>query len=247
MLMNDLHITEIGAGQVIHTEESYRLTVPPADKDTYHDAQISTYTSAQDFRHRPALKMTIRAYAEGEIHGTAGFGFWSHPYTPNEFNFRLPKAVWFFFGSPPNTMALAKGVPGHGWKAATFDASRWQFLALLPAAPVGFLLMRNPALYRRLWPIGQRAVGVSEKALDTALLYEPHDYTLEWRKDGVRFSLDGGVIHETDLSPAGPLGFIAWVDNQYAIVTPQGQFGFGVVAVPHEQSLVIERLSIETL
>ena len=242
--MLNFHVSEVGQGKVIQSGESYRLTVPPTDKSTYHNAQISTYTMQRDFVHEPPLRMTVRAHAEGEIQGTAGFGFWNHPYAPNERGFHLPKAVWFFYGSPPNNMALAKDVSGHGWKAATFDATRWQFLALAPTAPIGFLLMRFPALYNRLWPIGQRALGVSEKELDVNLISETHDYVLEWREEGVIFSVDGEKILETDQSPSGKLGFVAWVDNQYAIVMPKGDVGFGLVDVPTEQSLIIEHIAI---
>lgn len=213
----------------------------------YSDAQISDYRAA-DFRWRPPLRLTVTACAEPDadrLRGTAGFGFWNQPFMPGQVRLRLPQAIWFFFGSPPNHMALAQGVPGAGWKAATINARRWQFLALVPAAPIGVLLMRIPALYRRLWPIGQRALGVSEHLLDSALLAEPHTYMLDWRKDGAAFSVDGQVVHETPASPGGPLGFIAWIDNQYAIATPQGQFGFGLIPLDAPQTLRLEAVTIE--
>jgi hypothetical protein len=143
-------------------------------------------------------------------------------------------------------MALAKGVPGYGWKAGTFDARQWRFLAMAPFAPLGFLLMRVPSLYNRLWEIGQRAIGVSE-CLVEARLDVPHTYTIEWRENGAAFYVDELLIHVTPCSPKGPLGFIAWIDNQYAVVTPQGQFGFGYVAVEERQWLAIESVLIETL
>jgi hypothetical protein len=31
--------------------------------------------------------------------------------------------------------------------------------------------------------------------------------------------------------PAGPLGFVAWVDNQYAIATPDGTLRFGTLDI----------------
>jgi len=34
------------------------------------------------------------------------------------------------------------------------------------------------------------------------------------------------------------------MDNQYAVVTPQGQFGFGVSAVGPAQSLVLESIRL---
>ncbi|NWG16711.1 MAG: hypothetical protein HXY41_08760 [Chloroflexi bacterium] len=244
----DWHVTEIGRGQVLQTAGRVRLVVPPTPERLYSDAQISDYAARRDFRRTPPLRLTITARAEGgPIRGTAGFGFWNHPFAPGERGLRLPRAAWFFFASPPNDMRLARDVPGFGWKCATLDAGRAAFLALLPTAPVGFLLMRVPALYRRLWPVGQRALGISEHALDPALLAENHTYSLDWRADGLTFRLDGATVHQTRHAPGGRLGFIAWIDNQYAVVTPQGRFGWGIVPVAREQSLVLETVRLETL
>lgn len=245
------HVTEAGRGVVEQSGDGlFRLTVPPAPKEMYHNAQISSYVTRRDLQWKPPVRMTVRARAEVEgdsIQGTAGFGFWNHPFAPNERSFRLPRAVWFFYASPPSDMQLARGVPGHGWKAATFDAIRWQFFALLPTAPVGFLLMHIPALYERLWPIGQRAIGVSEHPLDSALLDDQHEYTVEWRVDRVTFMVDGDTVHESDCSPGGPLGLVAWIDNQYAVVTPRGRFGFGLLDVLAAQSLLLESLHVEAI
>jgi hypothetical protein len=194
------------------------------------------------------MMVTARASAPADqLRGTAGFGFWNHPFVPGERGVHLPQAVWYFFSSPPSNMQLARGVAGPGWKAATFDARRWPFFALLPTAPIGILLMRIPSLYNRLWPVGQRAIGVSEAMLDGDLLAGTHTYTIDWRSDGATFTIDGRVAHEADTAPRGPLGFIAWMDNQYAIVTPQGQFRFGAVRVEREQALALEQVTVETM
>jgi hypothetical protein len=240
------HVTEIGGGVVQTAGEGFHLSIPPTPADRYADAQISSYRTRADFTCQPPLRMTIRAWMpDGMAVGTAGFGFWNHPFVPGERGFRLPQAVWFFFGSPPNEMRLALDVPGAGWKCATIDATRPAFLALLPTAPLGFLLMRIPPLYRRLWPLAQRALGVSEHALDPALLREPHTYTLEWLPGKAVFSVDGRVVHRAQAAPRGLLGFIAWIDNQYAVVTAQGRFGFGLVEVAQTQTLVIEQVRVE--
>jgi hypothetical protein len=76
-------------------------------------------------------------------------------------------------------------------------------------------------------------------------LTETHTYTIDWLADGVTFAVDAQVIHQSPLAPRGPLGFIAWIDNQYALVTPQGQFGFGLLPVPHKQVLILEHIRIE--
>jgi hypothetical protein len=245
-LASPWRITEIGAGIVTRAPGELKMTLPQATERQYSNAQISDYTG-RHFSWRPPVRLTVTARASApaeHLRGTAGFGFWNHPFVPGERSVHLPQAVWFFFSSPPSNMQLARGVPGPGWKAATFDATRWPFLALLPTAPIGLLLMRIPALYNRLWPVGQRAIGVSEALLDGDLLAERHTYTIDWRMNGVTFAVDGQVAHEADTAPGGPLGFVAWMDNQYAIVTPQGQFGFGLVRVEQEQELVLEQVSI---
>lgn len=238
---------EIGQGQVIHEADGVTLHLPPVDQRAYHDAQISSYTRDYTFAQQAPLRLSLRAWRSGTIHGTAGFGFWNHPFAPGEIAARLPKAAWFFYGSPPNDMALAKGVPGYGWKCATIDAANWRFLSLLPAAPLGFLLMRVPALYNALWPVGQRALKVSEHWLGPAIPESAHDYTLDWLPDRVIFRVDGVIVHEAATAPRGKLGFVAWVDNQYAVVTPQGRFRFGLLDVPGAVSLHIEDMSITML
>lgn len=247
-------ITRIGQGITSQHDRALHLTLPAVDAHAYHDAQLTDYAASSDFRWQAPLRMEVvsqcvvglNATSEFPLVGTAGFGFWNHPFMEGLRGHILPQAAWFFFSAPPSNMQLAQGVSGAGWKAATLDAKRWQFLALTPTTPLGLLLMRVPALYRRLWPIGQRALGVSEHMLDTRLLLERHTYVLDWQADGIRFSVDGVTVHQTPTTPRGQLGFIAWVDNQYAVVTPQGQFGSGVVAVPHTQTLVLERVSISS-
>lgn len=249
---------EIGTGRVERTAQGIRLvTDPTGDLPTgqpfrqYSDAQLYDYArlSRRDFPCNPPLRLMVRAWAShsaAELVGTAGFGFWNQPVMPGQMLPRLPRAVWFFFGSPPSNMAFAQGVPGHGWKAASIDASRWPFLVLAPTAPLGFLLMRNPTLYRRLWPVAQQAMGVSEQLLDVDLR-EPHTYQLDWLPRAARFFVDGTLVHETPYAPHGPLGFVAWLDNQYAVITPQGQIQMGLLPILTRQWLALESLVIEPL
>jgi len=241
-----------GSGLLRQSDGTLRCILPAGGAESYHDAQISDAVQPRGdrLRWRPPLRLTVRAWAsapQAGLTGTAGFGFWNEPFVPvGHLRLRLPRAIWFFFGAPPHNMALARGVAGHGWKAATLDAGRPLGMALLPFAPVGFLLMRIPALYRRLWPVAQRAIGVSE-ALLPADLDAPHRYSLDWREDGATFHVDGQVVHEAPVAPRGPLGFIAWMDNQHAIVTPQGRIRFGVTPVAREQWLALDEVAIEPL
>lgn len=240
-------VTQIGAGTVRESQGSLILRVAGGCAG-YSNAQITDYVYERlNFTWKPPLKLTVTAWTTGDPLGTAGFGFWNHPFSPDlKRPPHLPRAIWWFFGSPPNDMRLAAGVPGSGWKAAMLDATRPSALLLAPFALPSILLMRVPALYARLWGVIQRGLRVSEHLLDPALLRERHTYALDWRRDGAAFSIDGRTIHETPFAPVGKTGFVAWIDNQYAVVTPQGRFGFGIIPVERDQALILEDVVIET-
>lgn len=241
-----------GAAQVEHDAGVTYLRLADASRAAYSNAQLDDYAGRprRAFPWRPPLRLTVRArfsHPAGALKGTAGFGFWNNPLPPGMRGLpRLPRAVWFFYSSPPSNMALAMGVPGPGWKAATFNAMQPTFYALAPFAPLGALLMRVPALYRALWPLGQRAIGLSEALLPVAM-DEWHTYTLEWRPARATFFVDGALVHAAPCAPPGPLGFVTWLDNQYAIVTPQGRLGFGFLDAPGAQWLALESVQIERL
>lgn len=244
-------VTQVGQGSVVRRPRSVHFTLLPCDDTAYHNAQITEYTpEKKDFQFKPPLRLQVKAYSSlhpNNMVGTAGFGFWNHPFEPGKRFAVRPQTLWFFFSSPKSNIALAKGVPGNGWKAATFDAKRWQFAVLAPLLPIGVLLMRIPPVYNALWGIGQQAIGVTEAALDKNLLNMEHIYTLEWRKDGATFRVDDDIVHETRNVPQNPLGFVAWMDNQYMILTPQGHFKSGFSAVKQPQALVLSEILIEPL
>jgi hypothetical protein len=241
------HISEQGQGRVISKEGMIELRLPAVDDSSYHNAQISNYDQRRQFSSTPPLRLSLIAHAStSDLRGTAGFGFWNHPFAPNERGFRIPQALWFFFSSPPNSMSLAKGVPETGWKAATFNAKHWSFYALAPTAPLAVPLMNIPFFYEALWPIGQKAIGVSEFHMDKSILETPHHYALEWRENSARFFLDGKLILESHHAiPNNALGFVAWLDNQYAIVSPKGNVGFGLMDIPQAQSVFLSDIMIE--
>jgi hypothetical protein len=235
-----------GAGAVVGPH-GLRLWLPGAHARSYADAQIDDYAglARARFPWRPPLRLTVRARASGPLLGTAGFGFWNNPLAPLGGLPALPAAVWFFHASPPSDMPLALGVPGHGWKVACIDAARPAALAWAPLALPVALANRIPALERRVWPHIQRSLRISEAPIPP--LGQPwRTHTLEWRRGGARFLIDGACVHETDLAPAGPLGFVAWLDNQWAVVSPRGRFGWGLLDTP-EQWLDLDLVEIEPL
>jgi len=178
--------------------------------------------------------------------GTAGFGFWNNPLGAQSKVPALPQAIWFFYASPPSDMPLALDVPGWGWKAACIDAGRASGLAWAPIAPLVMLACRSDRLYRAIWPRVQRALGISESplAFREGAMTDWHAYELEWRRDGARWRVDGEMVLETDRSPRGPLGFVAWIDNQYAVVTPRGNFKFGLLDAPFEQWMEVSEINV---
>jgi hypothetical protein len=228
-----------------------RLALPGARQGRYSNAQIDDYGRplTSHFHWRPPLRMEVRARASHPVHppaitdgageadggtqhylrGTMGFGFWNTLLTLGGGVPRLPEAVWFFAASPPSNMALVPGIAGWGWKAQVVHAHRWGAVALsVPtAASVGWARLSGRELAAGRWV--QRFTGACEAHL-TVDASEWHEYTLEWRRERARFFVDGHEVLQTTNPPRGPLGFVAWIDNQYAIVTPRGALRFGTVA-----------------
>jgi hypothetical protein len=226
---------QIGAGRLLVAAGGLRMLLAGARRDHYADAQIEDYAGLRrrDFPWRPPLRLTVRARASGPLAGTAGFGFWNNCFSPLTERPTLPAAIWFFHASPPSDMPLALGVPGHGWKAACIDARGAGALAWAPLAPLVLLANQAPAFERRMWPRVQRALRIAEAPV-APLGADARTYTLEWRADGARFAVDGATMLETDRAPRGPLGFVAWVDNQYMVATPRGRFGWGLLDAAHQ-------------
>jgi hypothetical protein len=224
---------QTGGGRLVVSEGGLRLLLASARSSRYADAQIEDYTGLRrdSYPWRPPLRLTVRARASGPLAGTAGFGFWNNCFSPLTERPALPAALWFFHASPPSDMPLALGVPGHGWKVASIDARGPRALAWAPLAPLVVLANRVPALERRLWPRVQHDLCIAEARLPPPGI-EWHTYTLEWRHDGARFAMDGLTVLETDRAPRGPLGFVAWLDNQYMIATPRGRLGWGLLDAP---------------
>jgi hypothetical protein len=215
----------------------------------YTDAQIDDYQglARRDFLWRPPLQMMVRAcfsHPTGKLRGTAGFGFWNDPFMMTGWRWpALPRVIWFFYSSPPSNMKLDLHTPGHGWKAATLDAIRWPFFALLPTAPLAMPLMNIDLLYRTFWPIGQKAIHVSE-AIVPVEMTEWHTYVIDWQQKTAHFMVDGETILECQTPPRGPLGFVLWLDNQYMVATPWGSFKYGLLDTPGRQWLEVNQLTI---
>ncbi|MCJ7569048.1 MAG: family 16 glycosylhydrolase [Anaerolineales bacterium] len=244
-------ILEIGGGRVRSLNTDHlRLTRPHGSKG-YSDAQIDDYRRLprHGFPWIPPVQMRLEARASTPCpQGTLGFGFWNDPFSlslgQGGAARRLPsspQAVWFFYGSPPHDLALAPGVPGSGWKAAVLRTPRIPSLALAPLALGAIAMAQIPGLKR---PVICTALqfAEAEESLIASPLDEWHRYEIEWLEKGAHFSVDGETVLQTTVSPPAPLGFVAWIDNQYAIASPAGGFRFGVLPLAEEQWLEIRSL-----
>jgi hypothetical protein len=241
-----LRVVEESGGSVESSPERVRLVRPAASRLVYSNAQVGDATG--DLCRRAPLRVRLRArfsHPAAALRGTAGFGLWNAALSPSLRRPRLPRAAWFFFSAPPHDVPLALGVPGSGPKAGCIDAARPPFFALVPLAIPGFAAMRVTWLYNRLWPLAQWALGVDEVALKDLDLTSWHDYAVHWRVDQVSFRIDGSTVLTTPRSPEGPLSFIVWYDNAFAIATPRGRFALGTVDAPEAQWLEVEGLAID--
>ena len=92
-------------------------------------------------------------------------------------------------------------------------------------------------------PLVRRQAAATEVLLDTPLM-EWHEYTLTWRPSGAVFEVDGQVVAESSIVPHEPLGFVAWIDNQYAVLSEAGGLRFGLLRTEAEHWLEIQDLRV---
>lgn len=220
------------------------MAFPSATQGEYSDAQIDDYgtLARSKFPWRPPLRMEVRARsslpaatgadtAESNniLRGTTGFGFWNYPFSVRGDVLILPEAIWFFYASPPSNMALVPDVPGWGWKAQVVHSMRaGALLATVPTAvTTGWALLTGNTRPAARWM--QRLSGAHEAPLSVDMTAW-HDYVLEWRPHAATFQVNGATVLRVPNPPTRPLGFVAWLDNQFAVASPRGVLRFGTVA-----------------
>ena len=258
----DQHWTQtcIGGGSIQIADSAIRMAFESAQPGHYSDAQIDDYAgrARSTFPWRPPLRMEVRARSSlpaatatstGEsmdvLRGTAGFGFWNYPFSIRGDILMLPEAVWFFYASPPSNMALVPGIQGWGWKAQVIHSMRLD--ALLSTLPMAMATTWS-WLTGEIRPAArwmQRLTGAREAILPVELT-SWHTYVLEWRQTEALFWVDDQLMLRAPQPPTRPLGFIAWLDNQYAVATPRGVLRFGALA-SGPQWFELDSVSIEAL
>lgn len=241
-----------GAERSILADGNWRLRIPSGRAGRYRLAQLDDYgdLARKAFPWRPACSLQVQMRASaGHIPGTWGIGFWNNPFglailkgvemlrLPT-----LPETVWYFFASPPNHLSFYDQLPSHGSLAATFRSQRLfkpRLALALPCLP----LLAIPTVARYLRTLIRRLVQQDSQVLDL----DPtlwHEYRLDWQNERATFQIDGREIFETEIVPKGPLGFVLWVDNQFAAYPPDGRIKFGSLENPEPAWIEVRELSI---
>jgi hypothetical protein len=236
----------VNGGRVERDGEVIRLVIPPTTSAGYTDAQLDDYEHElpRTFVNMPPRQLRIRArfsHPAGAMKGTAGFGFWNHPFTREGGVLEAPQNVWFFYGSPESNMQLAKGIPGHGFKAASLSSPLPGRNASGLSAGVSKIIMAAGNLALRIPVVSSLAMNAARSLItphETLLdldMTQWHDYALDWLTNESVFSVDGKEVMRAAKPPQVALGFAAWVDNYRATATPDGQYEFAYVDVPEPQ------------
>jgi hypothetical protein len=234
-------------------DQVIRFTLPTHSKK-YCDAQVDDYhlIPREQFPWSPPCRMILRARASHpDPPGTLGFGFWNDPFTISigqggaARRFPVPpQSIWFFYGSKENDIRLNPRFPGHGWKASTIRSPKIPGLILAPAAAVAMATTPLPIFRTWIMNIIQRIEKVDEVMLK-APLDQWHTYSIDWSIEAAIFHVDGIEVLRAEDPPTGPLGFVAWIDNQYALASPESRFRFGVIPTIENQWFEIEMIDLK--
>jgi hypothetical protein len=237
----------VGPSVVAREPGRLRFVITDAVATQLANAEIGDYRGRARARlpWRPPLRLAVRArfsHPAEMLSGTSGFGFWNEPFDLASGGVLAPpNALWFFCASPRSDMVTAPGLPGHGFRAEMINGGA------MPAWLAAFAnwLLKLPGLAPLLYRLAQTRVHAGAVRLDSVPTMDWHDYTLDWSRSEAVFCVDGQEVLRTSHPPDTPLGFVAWMDNQFAVARPDGEFHFGLEAVAGQQWLELERVAIE--
>ena len=239
----------VGPSEVERSPGRLRFVVDGASEAQLANAEIGDYRNAARERlpWRPPARMSVRArfsHAAGDLGGTCGFGFWNNPFdVATGAVLAPPNALWFFCASDRSDMVAAPGLPGNGFRAEMINGGTmpgWLMRA-------GNRLLQLPGLASLLYRASQTRVSAAAIRLDGIEMTAWHEYALSWDRSEAVFRVDDREVLRAPRPPQVPLGFVAWMDNQLAVARPDGEFRFGLEAVPGRQWLELDQVEIEEL
>ncbi len=238
----------VGHAEVEREPGLVRFAIERAEEGQLSDAEIDDHRTVP--RHKlpwaPPLRMTVRArmsHPAGEMLGTAGFGFWNDPFDWVGNVQVPPNALWFLYASPPSDIAFVPNVAGQGWKAALLNGGSADRLTMA----LGNLLFQLPGMSKLVFRLAQTRIGAHECLLTQVALTDWHEYRIDWLETGAHFAVDGREMASAPNPPRVPLGFVAWVDNNYAVMGPGRHFAFGRIAISQRQWMELAQVRIERL
>ncbi len=260
MSYTDLRTHLVNGGRVDRPADGdhFRLVLPPIGAATYADAQIDDYPHEppRKFTNAPPQHLRLRArFSHTDMKGTAGFGFWNHPFDRDGGVLAPPCNAWFFYSSPESRLQVARHGPSHGFKASLLNSApglrssgraavafnRLTAAAVRLATPALNLLLRAPGLSGLVLSAARSAVQARETALDLDMTGW-HEYSLDWHADVATFAVDGRQVLRAPNPPRAPLGFVAWVDNYRATAGGSRRYEFAYVDVMQEQWMELQIL-----
>lgn len=236
-----LHEHLVNGGWIERHGQTYRLVIPPTKADAYVDAQLDDYAHElpRHFSNLPPQVLRVRArFSHQTGMGTAGFGFWNHPFARDGAVIAPPCNVWYFYSSPHSDLQLSRGLPGHGFKASMLNSGRMPSGVMVIGSRILNPLLKTPVVSSWLMSIAKSVVKTDEAML-TVDMTEWHQYDLQWLPDSVLFTVDGRELLRSRRSPGNAMGFAAWIDN-YRASAGSGHYAFDYVEVSEEQWMDIE-------
>ncbi len=234
----ELQTRAANGGEVLETAPDrwlYRIPAGPAGAYRWAQRDDHLDRSRANLPVRPPVSLRLRARVSTlDLPGTWGFGLWNDPFSMS-FGISgaarrlpaLPNAAWFFFASPHNYLSFRNDTQANGFLAATFRSPRLPAPLLVLGAPALALLLTRPSarLLRRMAQMFIKE-SASRIAVDVTAW---NSYRLDWLPDRAFFYANETLVHETGISPAGPLGLVIWIDNQFAAFRPDGRWKFGTL------------------
>lgn len=222
-----------------------RFVIHGAVEGILSDAEIDDHRM-EPMHWKPPLKMTVRArfsHSTGRLLGTAGFGFWNSPFDQTGNVQAPPNALWFFYASPPGDMRFVRNVSGNGWKAAMWNGGKSNPLEMA----AGNFALRLPGMSKLVFRVAETRINAAEKLLDELEMTEWHTYSIEWRGRQADFLVDELPVLRAVNPPRGPLGFVAWVDNNCMTLGPDLDFSLRRLAVDQREWMELSTVKIEQI
>ncbi len=234
-------------GELTPTSRGWRLSIPAGPAYRYRLSQLDDHLGIprRAYPWRAPLSLSLRARASAEsLPGTWGFGLWNDPFGfsfgPGDGFLRLPalpNCAWFFFGSPKNFLSFRDNLPANGLLAQTFRSPRFHPLLLRAGLIMPFSRRKSRRFLGKVIEEDAASIGIDAT--------QWHGYRLDLTAARTTFWVDGNCELNSPVSPKPPLGFVIWIDNQYAAFTPEGELRWGLEESPEGAWLEVEDLQIQ--